>query len=104
MTRTSTPPTARETTLTSRLSARPLSKSRDALPLSYAPGVNLDRWMTASKNDGDFTVVDTALLNRYFRECHLEYGPRRQTPAAGHDWSRLLRYLSIRDLCVFLWT
>jgi integrase/recombinase XerD len=38
------------------------------------PGKNLDRWMTASGIDGDFTVADTALLNRYFREYYLEHG------------------------------
>ena len=30
--------------------------------------------MTANGIDGDFTVVDTALLNRYFREYYLEHG------------------------------
>jgi hypothetical protein len=40
-----------------------------------APGKNLDVWLTARGIDGDFTVVDTSLLNRYFREHYLE---RRQ--------------------------
>ena len=38
------------------------------------PAKNLDRWMTASGTAGDFTVADTALLNRYFREYYLEHG------------------------------
>jgi site-specific recombinase XerD len=38
------------------------------------PVKSLDRWMTANGIDGDFTVVDTALLNRYFREYYLEHG------------------------------
>jgi hypothetical protein len=38
------------------------------------PAKNLDGWLTASGIDGDFTVVDTALLNRYFREYYLEHG------------------------------
>ena len=38
------------------------------------PAKNLDRWMTASGIAGDFTVADTALLNRYFREYYLEHG------------------------------
>jgi hypothetical protein len=31
------------------------------------PAKSLDRWMTANGIDGDFAVVDTALLNRYCR-------------------------------------
>ena len=31
------------------------------------PVKSLDRWMTANGIDGDFAVVDTALLNRYCR-------------------------------------
>ena len=38
------------------------------------PAKSLDRWMTANRIDGDFTVVDTAALNRYFREYYLEHG------------------------------
>jgi site-specific recombinase XerD len=38
------------------------------------PAKSLDRWMTANGIDGDFTVVDTATLNRYFREYYLEHG------------------------------
>jgi integrase/recombinase XerD len=38
------------------------------------PGKNLDRWLTGKKIDADFTVVDTALLNKYFREYYQERG------------------------------
>ena len=30
--------------------------------------------MVANGIDGDFTVVDTGMLNRYFREYYLEHG------------------------------
>jgi integrase/recombinase XerD len=38
------------------------------------PAKNLDGWLTGNGIDGDFTVVDTALLNRYFREYYVEHG------------------------------
>jgi hypothetical protein len=38
------------------------------------PAKNLDRWLTANSIEGDFTVVGTTLLNRYFREYYLEHG------------------------------
>ena len=38
------------------------------------PCRNLDKWLTAKGIEGDFTVADTALLNRYFREYYLEHG------------------------------
>src|ERR1700733_3276030 len=38
------------------------------------PAKSLDRWMTANGISGDFTDVDTGLLNRYFREYYLEHG------------------------------
>lgn len=38
------------------------------------PAKSLDRWMTANAIHGDFTVVDTATLNRYFREYYLNHG------------------------------
>jgi len=38
------------------------------------PAKNLDGWLTANSVEGDFTAVDTALLNRYFREYYLEHG------------------------------
>jgi integrase/recombinase XerD len=34
------------------------------------PATALGAWMTANSLDGDFTTVDTAMLNRYFREYH----------------------------------
>jgi hypothetical protein len=36
-----------------------------------SPPKNLDAWLTANGIDGDFTVADTATLNRYFREYYL---------------------------------
>jgi hypothetical protein len=30
--------------------------------------------MTANDIEGDFTAVDTAMLNRYFRDYHREHG------------------------------
>lgn len=38
------------------------------------PGKNLDAWMTAIELDGDFTALDVATLNRYFREYYLAHG------------------------------
>ena len=38
------------------------------------PAKNLDGWLTANGIEGDFTAVDTSLLNRYFREYYLEHG------------------------------
>jgi site-specific recombinase XerD len=38
------------------------------------PVKSLDKWMTANRISGDFTVVDTSTLNRYFREYYLEHG------------------------------
>ena len=38
------------------------------------PAKALDAWMTANSLDGDFTTVDTAMLNRYFREYHQAHG------------------------------
>jgi integrase/recombinase XerD len=38
------------------------------------PAKNLHGWLTASGIKGDFTVVDTPLLNRYFREYYLKHG------------------------------
>jgi site-specific recombinase XerD len=34
----------------------------------------LDAWMTTSEMDGDFTVCDTGLLNRFFRDYHAAHG------------------------------
>jgi site-specific recombinase XerD len=38
------------------------------------PAKALDAWMTANSLDGDFTTVDTAMLNRYFREYYQTRG------------------------------
>jgi integrase len=38
------------------------------------PARNLDRWLTSKGTEGDFTVADTTLLNRYFREYFREHG------------------------------
>ena len=38
------------------------------------PVKSLDRWMTANGVSGDFDFVDTALLNKFFREYYLEHG------------------------------
>jgi hypothetical protein len=46
------------------------------------PVKSLDRWMTANGIDGDFTVVDTAMLNRYFREYYLEHARAGRTPSS----------------------
>lgn len=55
--------------------------SRDGRPyeektvVSYVgPGKNLDAWMTGNEVSGDFTVLDVATLNRYFRGYYLEHG------------------------------
>jgi integrase/recombinase XerD len=37
------------------------------------PPKNLDGWLTANGIEGDFTVADTPLLNRYFRAYYLEH-------------------------------
>ena len=57
------------------------ANNRDGRPYEEAsinayvsPGKNLDAWLTAKGIDGDFTVADTTLLNRYFREYYLEHG------------------------------
>ena len=34
----------------------------------------MDTWLRARGIEGDFTVADTVLLNRYFREYYLEHG------------------------------
>jgi integrase/recombinase XerD len=39
-----------------------------------SPAKSLDAWMSAQDIDGDFTVLDTAMLNRYFREYYDTHG------------------------------
>ena len=51
---------------------------------NYAgPCRNLDTWMTANGIDGDFTVLDAATLNRYFRQYYLEHGQGGRTRSSG---------------------
>jgi integrase/recombinase XerD len=38
------------------------------------PAKALDAWMTEKGIDGDFTTVDTAMLNRYFRDYYQRHG------------------------------
>ena len=38
------------------------------------PAKALDAWMTAQGIDGDFAAVDTATLNRYFRDYYRRHG------------------------------
>ena len=52
--------------------------------VSYVgPGKNLDGWMTATGIDGDFTALDAATLNRYFREYYLAHGQGGPTRSSG---------------------
>jgi integrase/recombinase XerD len=47
----------------------------DATISAYlCPAKALDAWMTQQDIDGDFTVADTAMLNRYFREYYDTHG------------------------------
>jgi len=55
--------------------------NRDGRPYEEAtihayvyPAKALDAWMTANGLDSDFTTVDTAMLNRYFREYYQTRG------------------------------
>jgi hypothetical protein len=55
--------------------------NRDGRPYEEAticaylyPAKALDRWMTERGLDGDFTTVDTGLLNRYFRDYYRARG------------------------------
>ena len=43
------------------------------------PVKSLDKWMTAKGTGGDFVAVDTALLNKFFREYYLEHGRAART-------------------------
>jgi site-specific recombinase XerD len=38
------------------------------------PARNLDKWLTANGIEGDFTIADTTLLNKYFREYYMKRG------------------------------
>lgn len=57
------------------------TNNRDGRPYEEAsinaylsPGKNLDKWLAAQGTDADFTAVDAATLNRYFREYYLKHG------------------------------
>jgi site-specific recombinase XerD len=69
---------------------RPLEEKTSAVYCD--PVKNLDRWMTASKIDGDFTVIDTAVLNRYFRDYYLEHG-QGGTHTAQRNLIQLFNFL-----------
>jgi hypothetical protein len=64
--------------------------SRDGRPYEDAtinaylyPAKALDAWMTEKRLDGDFTTVDTALLNRYFREYFHTTARAARTPSSA---------------------
>ena len=48
----------------------------------------LDRWMTTKGIDGDFTVADTALLNRFLRDYFRQHGQ-----GGTHSQQRNMRHL-----------
>jgi hypothetical protein len=48
--------------------------------------------MTVQDIDGDFTVVDTAMLNRYFRDYYREHGQGR-TNAQQRNLLPLFKFL-----------
>ena len=56
------------------------------------PAKALDAWMTANSLDGDFTTVDTAMLNRYFREYYQAHG-QGGTHTQQRNLIQLLNYL-----------
>ncbi|HXL89459.1 MAG TPA: site-specific integrase [Streptosporangiaceae bacterium] len=56
------------------------------------PAKALDRWMAAKQTDGDFTRVDTAMLNRYFRDYYNEHG-QGGTNAQQRNLLQLFKFL-----------
>ena len=58
-----------------------------------APARHLDAWLTERGIEGDFTVADTALLNRYFREYYLERG-QGGTHTAQRNLIQLFNFLA----------
>jgi integrase/recombinase XerD len=52
------------------------------------PARHLDTWLSKQDIDDDFTVVDTAMLNRYFREYYRDHGQ-----GGTHTHQRNLRQL-----------
>jgi len=74
-------PASREVTLAEFDEYLRTVNNRDGRPYESAtinayvsPAKALDTWMSAHGIDGDFTVVDTAMLNRYFREYYDAHG------------------------------
>jgi hypothetical protein len=57
---------------TSKKTGRPFEEG--TINAYVSPGKSLDSWLTAKGIDGDFTLVDTRTLNRYFREYYLDHG------------------------------
>lgn len=57
------------------------------------PAKILDEWMTAKGIEGDFTVADTALLNRFFREYYRERG-QGGTHTLRRNLIQLFNYLN----------
>ena len=51
--------------------------------------------MTANSLDGDFTTVDTAMLNRYFREYYQAHG-QGGTHTQQRNLIQLFNYLAAR--------
>ena len=56
------------------------------------PAKALDRWMAANDIDGDFTQIDTAMLNRYFRDYYHERG-QGGTNAQQRNLLQLFKFL-----------
>jgi hypothetical protein len=56
------------------------------------PAKALDRWMAAREIDADFTSVDTAMLNRYFRDYYNERG-QGGTNAQQRNLLQLFKFL-----------
>ncbi|HZR48973.1 MAG TPA: hypothetical protein VFB06_05585 [Streptosporangiaceae bacterium] len=62
------------------------------------PAKNLDAWLTESGIDGDFDVVDTHLLNRYFRDYFNRHG-QGGTHTLQRNLLQLFNYLQAeRDI------
>jgi len=60
------------------------------------PAKALDEWMTCEGIEGDFTVVDTPMLNRYFRDYFRKHG-QGGTNAQQRNLLPLFKYLQEED-------
>ena len=58
------------------------------------PAKALDAWMTANGIDGGFTAVNTALLNRYFRDYYRKRG-QGGTNAQQRNLLQLFNFVQI---------